>query len=93
MVVEMSLLQSGIVLLSRKFKDGSVATFHATSNPDILRSKHLTVGKIYNMDTMKEITDDICNDEYSIIMQEDVDNFNKLDIYLNRGVAGECFMS
>ena len=41
MVVTLNMLQNGILLVSRKFSDGSVSTFHATASPDLISRKRL----------------------------------------------------
>lgn len=92
MAVVMQDLTNGIVTVMKKFEDGSVVLFHATASDEVLRSKHLMLGKIYNMDTMKQIDEaELLKDEYSIYYSEDSTKMSALDLYMNRGVAGECF--
>lgn len=94
MVITLEMLQKGILLVSKKFSDGSVCTFHATASPNIIMQKRLIVGKIYNLDTMKVIQEEeIFDGSCSVIDASDIEGFNRLDKYMNRGVAGECFKS
>ena len=94
MVVTLEMLKNGKLLVSKRFGDGSVATFHATASDTLLDRQRLAKGYIYNLDTMKVIPEsEILDGSCEVIEQEDLRRFNKLDEYMNRGVAGECFES
>lgn len=92
MVVTLELLKSGQLLISKRFEDGSVATFNATASDNLLQRNGLPTGCICNLDTKKVISElDVLDGSCEVIERIDVDKFNILDRYINRGVAGECF--
>lgn len=94
MVATLEMLRSGVYNIGRKYDDGSVSWFRATASPTVLRGLGLDETKIYNLDT-KEIIPEECFEKYefNIFDREDFNEFSSLDVYLNGGVAGECFES
>lgn len=85
MVVTLDMLNTGVLMVSRIYDDGSVVFFHATASSDILRARSLTVGKIYNLDNRKELSEEDVNaGMYNLVTDDTV--ISDLDKYLNRGV-------
>lgn len=85
MVVTLDMLNTGVLMVSRSYSDGSVVFFHATASSDILRAKGLTVGKVYNLDNRKELSEEDVNaGMYNLVTDDTV--ISDLDKYLNRGV-------
>lgn len=92
MVVTLDLLKAGQLLIAKRFDDGSVVTFNATASPNLLDKYGFPRDCICNLDTMKIISaSDILDGSCEVIEKPDIDKFNMLDRYLNRGVAGGCF--
>jgi len=92
MVVTLELLQSGRLLISKRFGDGSVTTFHATASNALLDKYGLPRDCICNLDTKRIIPEgEILDGSCEVIEEQDTLGFSRLDKYINRGVAGECF--
>lgn len=92
MVATLEKLQEGIFTVSKEFGDGSVSWFRCTASPTILYKMNLDTERVYNVDTAKPIPmQEILDGKLNIVEDKDVEGFNPLDKYLNRGVAGECF--
>ena len=83
-------LKSGVVTLAKKFDDGSLTWFQATASEPLLRARGYSSGIILDL-TNKKVLDlqDLESGLYFILTNEDKDNINSLDIYMNRGIAGE----
>ena len=88
-------LKGGVLLLCRKFEDGSTALFRATASETFLKENRLAPNRIYNLDTMTVIDEKVILDGSCEIVNENYKDtkMSLLDRYMNRGVAGECFKS
>lgn len=93
MVATLELLQFGVCTISRKFEDGSRIWFPATASPTILSRYNLPTG-IFNIDNKEEIPlEDIEGGLYEVVEKEDIEQFSKLDKYLNGGVVNGTFIT